>query len=208
MRSVFLVMTIGVAFLGQPLYSQAIMDATAAAAGGIAGGAAGKKVNEGLTSVLGKVAKQTSQAAGDAKPKPVAVVQPPATSPASSTVPMLELSPGVPKSGGVPLPPAPRRVAMEKSVPPPPPLPVAVVPEPLPPPPPPPEVTSSDLKNLVAGVNRDDVLKLGVPGSRITMFDDGHLQEIYHYYSHGPAGDTSIGVVRLVDGSVAKVELR
>ena len=61
MRYVFLVMTVGVS-----LYGQAMMDATAAAAGGIAGGAAGKKVNDGLNNVLGNVAKQTAKAAATA----------------------------------------------------------------------------------------------------------------------------------------------
>ena len=65
-----------------------------------------------------------------------------------------------------------------------------------------------DLKNLAAGTNRDDLLKLGAPSSRITMFDDGHLRETYHYYSHGPNGDASIGVVRLVDGAVSVVEMK
>jgi hypothetical protein len=86
--------------------------------------------------------------------------------------------------------------------------PPVVVPEPVAPPPPPPEVTSEDLKNLVAGTNRDDLLKLGAPASRLTMFDDGHLQETFRYYAHGPNGDTPIGVVRLVDGAVSAVEVR
>jgi hypothetical protein len=207
MRYVLLVMTVGASLQGQ-----AIMDATAAAAGGIAGGAAGKKVNDGLNKVLGNVATQTAKAAGDAKPKAVAVVQAPtvpvlAAAPAAPA-PFLELSPGVPKSGGVPLPPAaPHKLAMERPAPLPVPPPV-VVPEPLPPPPPPPEATVDDLKNLAAGTNRDDLLKLGAPSSRITMFDDGHLRETYHYYSHGPNGDASIGVVRLVDGAVSVVEMK
>jgi len=208
MRSVYLVMTAGVMLFGQALHGQAMMDATAAAAGGIAGGAAGKKVNDGLNSVLGKVAKQASQAAGEAKPKPVASIQTPVVAPApESTTPLLVVSPGVPKSGGVPLPPPPRGGLIEKNVPPPPPPPVVIV-EPIPPPPPPPEVTLNDLKVLATGTNRDDLLKLGAPASRITMFDDGHLQETFRYTAHGPTGDTSLGVVRLVDGSVAKIELK
>ena len=207
MRYIFLVMTVG-----GSLYGQAIMDATAAAAGGVAGGAAGKKVNDGLNSVLGKVAQQTARAAGtaDAKPKSVAVVQvaPTPVNVTSSAAPLLEVGPGVPKSGGVPLPPPAHKVAaLEKPAPLPLPVPV-VMPEPVPPPPPPPEVTSDDLKNLVAGTNREDLLKLGAPASRITMFDDGHLQETFHYYAHAPSGDTSIGVVRLVDGAVTNVELK
>src|SRR5580700_9455186 len=126
MRYVLLVMTVGASLQGQ-----AIMDATAAAAGGIAGGAAGKKVNDGLNKVLGNVATQTAKAAGDAKPKAVAVVQAPtvpvlAAAPAAPA-PFLELSPGVPKSGGVPLPPAaPHKLAMERPAPLPVPPPVVV----------------------------------------------------------------------------------
>jgi hypothetical protein len=202
MRYVLLVMTVGTS-----LYGQAIMDATAAAAGGIAGGAAGKKVNDGLNKVLGNVATQTAKAAGDAKTKPVAVVQAPPTVAAAPAAPLLEVGPGVPKSGGVPLPPVPHGVAVQKPAPAPVPPPVLIA-EPPPPPPPPPEATAEDLKNVAAGTNRDDLLKLGAPASRITMFDDGHLQETFRYYAHGPNGDTPIGVVRLVDGSVSSVVLR
>jgi hypothetical protein len=48
------------------------------------------------------------------------------------------------------------------------------------------------------------VLKLGPPSSRITMYDDGHLVEIFRYQ----ARDTTFGVVRLSDGSVSRVEVR
>lgn len=198
MRYVFLALAVGVS-----LHGQAMTDAAAAAAGGIVGGAAGKKVSDGLTSVLGNVAKQTQQAAASAKPK--AVVAAPAPVPGPAATPLIEVSPGVPTSGGVPLPPpAPHKGSY---VPPPPPPPV-VAPEPPPPPPPAPEATAADLKNIVAGTHRDDVLKLGDPGSRLMMFDDGHLQEIYRYYSRGPNGFTPIGVVRLVDGAVSAVEVR
>ncbi len=199
MRYVFLTMTVAGA-----LYGQAIMDASAAAAGGIAGGASGKQVSDGVSGIFGKVAKQTAQAAGEVKPKTVAAVQPirPAAAPAAA--PTLEIGPGVPKSGGVPLPPAvPHKVAVAKPAPPPAPEPVAV-PEPVPPPPPP-EMTSEDLKKVAAGMNREDLLRLGAPGSRIAMSDDGHLQETYRYYAHG--GDSVIGTVRLVDGSVSAVQV-
>ena len=196
MRYVFLTMT-----LAGAMYGQAIMDASAAAAGGIVGGASGKQVSDGVTGIFGKVAKQTTQAAGDSKAKPVAVT--PAAAPAAA--PILEIGPGVPKSGGVPLPPAvPHKVALAKPAPPPAPEPVAI-PEPVPPPPPPPEMTSDDLKKVAAGMNREDLLKLGAPGSRIAMSDDGHLQETFHYYAHG--GDSMIGTVRLVDGSVSTVQV-
>jgi hypothetical protein len=199
MRYILLTMT-----LGGALYGQAMLDATAAMAGGVTGGAAGKKVNEGLSNILGKVANQTSQAAG-VKPATAAPATTPTTTQAAAT-PLLEVGPGVPKSGGVPLPPPAHKVGIEKPAPLPAPEPV-VAPEPVLPPPPPPEVTLEDLKKIGAGMNRDELLKMGAPASRITMFDDGHLLETYRYAAHGPNGDSPIGVVRLVDGAVSKVQV-
>jgi hypothetical protein len=72
------------------------------------------------------------------------------------------------------------------------------------PPPPPPHVTTDDLKALTDGTSRGEVLKLGPPASRVTMYDDGHLVEIYRYQSR----DTTLGVVRLSDGSVSNVQVR
>jgi hypothetical protein len=75
----------------------------------------------------------------------------------------------------------------------------------VPPPLPPPDVTAENLKGIAPGAAREDVLKLGVPAARITMFgDDGHLLEIYNYMSK----NATFGVVRLSDGAVSKVELR
>ena len=201
MRYVFLTITLAGALCGQ-----AIMDASAAAAGGIAGGASGKQVSDGVSGIFGKVAKQTSQAAGEVKAKPAAAVQAPQPAAAPlANAPLLEVGPGVPSSGGVPLPPvAPHKVAVAKPAPHPAPEPVAV-PEPAPPPPPPPEMTSDDLKKVATGMNREELLKFGAPGSRISMSDDGHLQETYRYYTHG--GDALIGTVRLVDGSVSTVQV-
>ena len=79
-----------------------------------------------------------------------------------------------------------------------------VIQQPIPTLPPPPEVTPDDLKTLAMGTARRDVLKLGAPAARITMFDDGHLVEIYRYQMR----ETTFGVVRLSDGSVSSVELR
>lgn len=105
-------------------------------------------------------------------------------------------------------------------VPPPPPIPHAVVrrpveapvkveadPEPPPMPavvPPPPPVTIEDLRAVTMGAPREDVLKIGQPASRITMYDEGHLSETYRY----SAGTAMLGVVRLSDGVVTAVELR
>ena len=78
-----------------------------------------------------------------------------------------------------------------------------ILPPPAPAPPPPPQVTSGDLRKVAEGMRRDDLLRLGAPGSRITMEDDGHLLETYSYYEK----DTAIGRVKLTDGSVSKVEV-
>jgi hypothetical protein len=117
---------------------------------------------------------------------------------------VLQVGPGgvVKDHSLVPPPPPIRRAA---TVPPPPPIPPApAVIEPIPAPPPPPQVTPEDLKALASGTARGDVLKLGAPASRITMYDDGHLVEIYRYQSR----DTTFGVVRLSDGSVSSVQVR
>ena len=76
-------------------------------------------------------------------------------------------------------------------------------PIPPPPPPPPPVATAADLRAIVVGTHREDVLKLGVPAARITMYDDGHLIEIFRYM----ARDINLGVVRLSDGTVASVQV-
>jgi hypothetical protein len=65
-------------------------------------------------------------------------------------------------------------------------------------------VTPAELKDVEQGTSREDLLKLGAPVSRITMFDDGHMLEIFRYAS----GDFTFGAVRLTDGVVTKVQLR
>jgi hypothetical protein len=107
----------------------------------------------------------------------------------------------------VPPPPPPvRRAAV---VPPPPPVASAasasyVQPIPVLAPPPPPHATPEDLQTLASGTNRSEVLKLGAPASRITMYEDGHLVEIFRYQSR----ESTFGVVRLSDGAVSNVQLR
>lgn len=53
-------------------------------------------------------------------------------------------------------------------------------------------------------MRRDDVLKLGVPSARITMYDEGHLIEIYDYAS----SESRVGAVHLTDGTVSQVLIR
>jgi tetratricopeptide (TPR) repeat protein len=68
---------------------------------------------------------------------------------------------------------------------------------------PPPEASAGDLEKVTAGMSREQLLKLGPPAGRITMDDDGHLIEIYQYSANG----TSLGRIRLTDGTVSSVEI-
>jgi len=194
MRSVVLVI-----FLAGGVFGQSLVEAGAAAAGGSVGGVAGKKVSDGLTAIFGKIDKQTAKAAQTDKPKaakpdPIAV---------DRTPPLLTAGPGmVKRPESVPPPPPIHHAAVHR----PPPIaqPVEVI-EPAPaPPPPPPEVTSEDLKTVKQGMARETLLALGAPASRITMFDDGHLLEIYRYMDK----ENTLGVVRLSDGRVSTIEVR
>ena len=180
-------------------WSQAIMDATAAIAGGSVGGAAGKKVNDGVSAIFQKVDATAVKAAKAEKPAKTA------EKPSGSTV--LEVGSGavIKDHSLVPPPPPPVRRAAVVPPPPPPARPaLSVIRQPIPTLPPPPRATADDLKTLASGTARADVLKLGPPASRITMYDDGHLVEIYRYQSR----DTTLGVVRLSDGTVSSVQLR
>lgn len=222
------VVTFGLALAGAA-GAQSLTEYGAAAAGGTAGGAAGKKVNEGLTSIFGKVDQQTKAAAKQEKSTPSPSSAPVPASPAApaataASAPAVS-APVSSKTRPVKIARTARRVKPEQSynVPDPPsaathsagiatkaaerpiePQP-AMEPAPPAPPPPPPQVTAADLKAIAPGTSRADVLKLGVPAARITMFsDDGHLLEIYDYSASG----FTFGVVRLSDGAVAQVELR
>ena len=201
------------------LWSQTLGEYAGAAAGGAVGGASGKKVSDGLTRVFEIVDKQSTAAAASPTPK----------APVTAPAPLIQAGTGVPTFSGGAVPSggsassngfAPSRRAAVKpadSVPPPPPLssspvfappaafaPVAPAPVAAPPPAPPPPVTAEDLNKVVVGWSRDEVLKLGLPSSRITMFDDGHLQETFRYMT----ADATFGVVRLSDGAVSAIEMR
>lgn len=200
MRSVLIVLA-----LAGSAWSQAFTEAAAAIAGGSAGGVAGKKVSDGISNVLQKVDATASKAAKTSKP-PETAIQKAAQKGSAGTV--LQVGPaGVVKDHSlVPPPPPVRRAAAV--VPPPPPVAskntsMFVQPIPVLPPPAAPHATPEDLQSLASGTNRSDVLKLGPPSSRITMFDDGHLVEIYRYQAQA----TTFGVVRLSDGAVSNVQV-
>lgn len=170
-------------------------------AGSTVGSAAGKKVSEGIDKtlrktggILGDAAKQGDSKQGDVK-KPAA--------PAAAT-PLLKVSPGIPKAelNNVPPPPPPRRAAAPRP-PAPRPAPPRVIPVPVAVPAPQPPL-NVDLGLIAHGMPRDQVLDLGSPSARITMYQDGHLVEIFQYRNT----DLASGTVRLLDGSVASVEAR
>ena len=170
--------------------SQAITDAAAVIAGGSVGAGAGKKVGEGISNVFNNVDATTNKAAKTKtervarveKPTEKAAPKPSQRADGGGTV--LQTGPGgvVKDHSLVPPPPPKKLVAV---VPPPPPvvMPPPTVVQPVVVLPPPPVATADELKTLAGGTPRADVLKLGAPASRITMFDDGHLVEIYRYQS-------------------------
>ena len=196
-------------------WSQAITDVAAVVAGGSVGTGAGKKVGQGIASVLQNVNTATTKAAKtervDSVDKPPERALPKPSQKAgtgdsgsSGGGTVLQTGPGgVVKDHSLVPPPPPKKIAV---VPPPPPLttPIPAVLTPVIVLPPPPQATPEDLKTLASGASRAEVLKLGAPSSRITMFDDGHLVEIFRYQ----ARDTTFGIVRLSDGSVSSVQVR
>jgi hypothetical protein len=190
-RFVFIIPFVVAAIAG----AQTMTEVGASAAGSAIGSAAGKKVSESITSIFGKVDKAAGKAAKTPEDN-------------SKGAPLLEVGPGVPRLAtgveSVPPPPPPAgahraapRAAAPDAI-------AEIGPPPPPPPPPPPQVTSEDLKKVSNGMGRAELLKLGVPGSRITMADDGHLLETFSYF----AKDLSIGRVKLTDGTVSSVEVR
>jgi len=192
MRFLTLVPVLVVTTLAGAVWGQTLTEFGAAAAGGSAAGASGKKVSEGATAIFGKVNGATDKAGATGKPAP------------AKQQPALEVSPGVPKddSSGVPPPPETHAVARTGVPEPAPVITVAEVAPVAPPPPPPPQMTAENLKQVAPGASREDVLKLGAPSARITMIDDGHLVEVYNYIAHGE----ELGRVRLSDGAVASVQ--
>lgn len=184
--------------LAATMAAQTMTEVGASAAGAAVGSAAGKKVSEGITSIFGKMDKAAGKAAktpeDNSKAAPLLDVGPAA---------VVVKGPGAAESVPPPPPAAPsHRASVAKPAAP---EPMAeILPPPPPPPPPPPQVTADDLKKVTNGMTRQDVLKLGAPGSRITMDDDeGHLVEVYSYFDK----DLSIGRIRLKDGAVSSVEV-
>ena len=181
-------------------FGQSLTEFGAVGAGSTVGGASGKSVSNGITAIFGKVDQQTAKAAAKETKKEK---EPQAEA--------MKVAPGAPAAdpGGVPLPPSPpvKRTA-------PAPLPVAqfVLPGEIarisswadvaPTLPPPPVMSPEDLRSVSTGMTRADVLKLGAPSSKITMFEDGHVVEQYSYHQNGQ----KFGGLKLTDGVVSSVQ--
>ena len=181
----FALLVIGVAGFAA---AQTMTEVGATAAGSAIGSAAGKKVSDGITAIFGKVEKSTAKAA----------------KPAEEKAPLIEVGPATAKQRQTDSVPPPPPIATPHRAPAPKPAEPVVEAAPVPPPPPPPQMTADDLKKVAAGMPREELLKFGAPASRITMFDEGHLLEVFSYTTK----DASLGRVRLTDGSVSSVELR
>ena len=182
-------------------FAQTLTEFGAVAAGSAVGGASGKSVSNGITAIFGKVDQQTAKAVA----KETKTEKEPQTD-------TLKVAPGTPAAdlGGVPLPPAPSVKRRAPAAP----IPIAqyVVPSEIaqisswadvaPTLPPPPVMSPQDLRGVSTGMTRADVLKLGAPSSKITMFEDGHVVEQYSYYQNGQ----KFGGLKLTDGLVSNVQ--
>jgi hypothetical protein len=176
---------------------QSMRQGGAVLAGTTVGSAAGKKVSDGIDARLKKTSKALDTASKTGTKQDV------------PTPPLLQVGAGVP--AGVPK-------AEANNVPPPPPRRIAAAPKPAKPRAvsvpmvmsavipegPPPAPVNVDLAGFHNGMDRDSALALGNPSARITMYEDGHLMEIYQYRNQTLAS----GTVRLRDGAVWAIEAR
>lgn len=182
--------------LSTAAFSQNLTEFGAATAGSTVGGASGKAVSNGIDAIFGKVDRHTAKAA--VTPAKKEVPEPPPFKASEGAL--------TDDNGGVPLPPSPHKRAAAS--------PVAhyVLPQEItriqslsdvaPVLPPPPEMSPEEFRKIATGTTRGDVLRLGTPASRITMFDDGHLVELYSYRQNGQR----FGTLRLTDGAVSSIE--
>jgi hypothetical protein len=206
------------------LFAQAMIEHAAAAAGGSVGGVAGKKVSDGISSILGKVDSQAKTAAKDAgkgkRPDPNAplvevgtpqvVAHPPAAGsplaggpgPAAAAPrgPAAPISRVAQNHGASAAPVGPQLAPLAQD----PAAPTAstaaisgaAAPEP--------PLTREMLTSIKAGASREEVLgKLGTPTSRITMYEEDGALEVLRFSRNRD----SLGVVRLINGKVTEVIL-
>ena len=178
--------------VGATAWSQSMLESAGIAAGSTVGSVAGKQVSNGITNVLNKTAKQVETSAKDGKQGPA---------------PLLQVGPATPKQVpyNVPPPPPLRRakqapvVSESEPV-----IEVVEVEPPPPPPPPPPVMTAATLAMVQQGMRSSEVLGMGRNAVRIMRTENGHVEESYHYHD----GSIALGVVRIVDGKVSRVEIQ
>lgn len=202
------------AAIAVPVFGQALIGHSVAMAGGsVAGTIAGKKVSDGIDSILGKVVMQTGQAAKTGKLGEVIPIIPaipleknykaPKLPMPSEAQPVGERTPErsarrtrrqVSSAGpnSVSERAIPQRTetayALSRW------QPVGQVADP---------VTVEKLAAVKPGANTEDLLALGVPASRIMMpGNDGTLLQRVKYKNNG----RDVGIIYLADGKVVSVE--
>lgn len=180
--------------------AQSLADVAAATAGGATGAVGGKKVSNGITGIGQKLDKTLAPAPGAHTPLTHAQAGPAAVPDTRSTPAYTDSVPPPP-----PLRRAPMRKSTQATVPV---IASTVVPAPFVPQqvsvplPPPREATLEVLKKIALGTNREEILKLGPPASRISRFSEGHFAEVFRYTTK----ENTLAVVHLRDGVVAAVE--
>lgn len=172
----------------------------AAAAGGTAGAMGGKKVSDAIDSIFKKADGQLQKSGNAAAPvKSRSLSQEKSATDAGAATPTGK-STVARKRATPPTGPAETSVTpvtTEAA-----PTPVAAPAQVAAPAPPPIEASPEVLAKLDPGTPRQDVVaRLGAPAYKISMEEDGHLLEIYHYTAKG----ADIGSVRIIDGTVATV---
>lgn len=185
---------------------QTMLEMGGIVAGSSVGSAAGKKLSDSLKTTLTKTA-QTAEKTTKAEPEKGKQKQTQAEIPEPAPIdPAFLPSRSKGESGNeannVPPPPPPKKKAQPQPAraaarPAPSVAPVryeALKPQPL----------NVDLSAIVTGMRREEVLKLGQPSARISMYEGGHLVEVYNYRN----ATYPSGSLRLQDGTVTSVEAR
>jgi hypothetical protein len=189
-------------------FSQNLTEFGAAAAGSTVGGASGKSVSNSITAIFGKVNQPSAKAPVK---ETVTETEKETKSEKEPQADVSKVTPGASIADPSGVPPAPSPAGKRTA---PAPLPVAqfIVPEDVarisswadvaPALPPPPVMSPEDLRSVSVGSTRADVLKFGAPSSKITMFEDGHVVELYSYHQNGQ----KFGGLRLIDGVVTSIQ--
>ena len=205
MRSLVPIALLG-SFVLVTAQAQSLAEHAAAASGATIGTAAGRPLSNAITKIFGQTdsaAKKAATAPSVTKPTAKPEPEEPESAPLIQAVPQSGGGGGsLPVMGGGSAPSrhggfTPRRAEAE--------LAYINPPEPVPAyqEPPRKEPTAEDFATVQVGASEEQVVAaLGQPESKITIPDDGHLVQIYQYWSNGK----QIGTVRLDNGQVVTVE--